>query len=76
MDKGQSLGPLDAISLSATYGWVFGQLRVDPNDENTIYVMGLALNVSHDGGKTFSQLGGMHGGPSCLYRPRQHPREE
>lgn len=46
---------------SATYGWVFGQIRVDPADENTIYTMGLALNVSHDGGKTFKRLRGMHG---------------
>ena len=46
---------------SATYGWVFGQMRVDPNDENTIYTMGLGLNVSNDGGKTFRGLRGMHG---------------
>lgn len=48
-------------TLSATYGWVFGQMRVDPNDENKIYVMGLALNVSEDSGKTFRPLRGMHG---------------
>ena len=46
---------------SATYGWVFGQIRVDPNDENTIYTMGLALNVSTDGGKTFKRLRVQHG---------------
>ncbi len=46
---------------SGTYGWVFGQMRVDPNDEDTIYTMGLALNVSNDGGKTFRRLRGMHG---------------
>ncbi len=46
---------------SATYGWVFGQMRVDPNDENTIYTMGLGLHVSTDAGKTFRQLRGMHG---------------
>jgi photosystem II stability/assembly factor-like uncharacterized protein len=45
---------------SATYGWVFGQMRVDPNDENTIYTMGLGLNVSEDGGRTFRRLRGMH----------------
>ncbi|MDD3812720.1 MAG: hypothetical protein PHV14_10590, partial [Bacteroidales bacterium] len=47
-------------SHSSTYGWVFGQIRVDPTDENTIYTMGLMLNVSNDGGKTFRTLDGMH----------------
>ncbi len=46
---------------SGTYGWVFGQIRVDPKDDKTIYTMGLALNVSRDGGKTFTTLRGMHG---------------
>jgi photosystem II stability/assembly factor-like uncharacterized protein len=46
---------------SGTYGWVFGQVRVDPNDENTVYTMGLALNISHDGGKTFKGTYGTHG---------------
>ena len=46
---------------SGTYGWVFGQMRVDPNDENTVYTMGLGLNVSTDGGKTFKEIGDMHG---------------
>ncbi|MBE0461739.1 MAG: hypothetical protein IBX60_08930 [Candidatus Aminicenantes bacterium] len=46
-----------------TYGWVFGQLRVDPNDENTVYIMGLALAKSTDGGKSFTRLWfpGLHG---------------
>ncbi|MCK7535270.1 MAG: hypothetical protein MZV63_31915 [Marinilabiliales bacterium] len=34
---------------------------MDPKDENTIYTMGLGLNVSTDGGKTFQELNGMHG---------------
>jgi photosystem II stability/assembly factor-like uncharacterized protein len=46
---------------SATYGWVFGQIRVDPTDENTIYTLGIGLNVSHDAGKTFARVGGTHG---------------
>jgi photosystem II stability/assembly factor-like uncharacterized protein len=46
---------------SGTYGWVFGQIRVDPNDENTIYTLGLNLNVSRDAAKTFAVLRGMHG---------------
>jgi len=46
---------------SGTYGWVFGQMRVDPNDENTVYTMGLGLSVSTDGGKTLKEIGDMHG---------------
>ncbi len=45
---------------SGTYGWVFGQIRVDPNDENTIYSMGIQLNQSIDGGATFKPLRGPH----------------
>jgi photosystem II stability/assembly factor-like uncharacterized protein len=31
----------------------FGQVRVDPNDDRRVYVLGVALHVSRDGGKTF-----------------------
>ena len=46
---------------SGTYGWVFGQIRVDPNQPDVVYTLGLGLNVSRDGGKTFSRVGGTHG---------------
>jgi photosystem II stability/assembly factor-like uncharacterized protein len=38
---------------SGTYGWVFGQIRVDPKDENKVFILGVPLSVSTDGGKTF-----------------------
>ncbi len=71
-DKGQTWQKVSESNrtmsrLSSTYGWVFGQLRVDPSDDNTIYVMGLALNVSNDGGKTFRPLRGMHGDHHALF---------
>lgn len=31
----------------------FGQIRIDPNDDQRIYVLGIPLYVSSDGGKTF-----------------------
>ena len=40
-------------SHSGTYGWVFSQIRVDPNDENRVYTLGLWINISTDGGATF-----------------------
>jgi photosystem II stability/assembly factor-like uncharacterized protein len=41
---------------SGTYGWVFGQIRVDPNDAETTYIMGVPFSVSTDGGKTYRAL--------------------
>jgi photosystem II stability/assembly factor-like uncharacterized protein len=44
--------------MSGTYAWVFGNIRVDPTDENTVYTLALGVSVSHDGGKTFGRMGG------------------
>ena len=41
---------------SGTYGWVFGQIRVDPRDEHTIYSLGIDLYRSTDGGKTMTAI--------------------
>ena len=65
-DKGRTWRKVSAsddfmTGHSGTYGWVFGQIRIDPANENTIYTMGLSLNVSHDAGKTFMTLRGLHG---------------
>lgn len=59
--------------LSGTYGWVFAQIRVDPVNENKIYVMGLGLNVSEDSGKTFKELKGMHGDHHGLWIDPANP---
>lgn len=59
--------------LSSTYGWVFGQIRVDPVNENKIYVMGLGLNMSEDGGKTFKTIGNMHGDHHGLWIDPKNP---
>lgn len=49
-------------SVFRTYGWVFGQIRVDPNDQDTVYIMGVPLAKSTDGGKSFKILSypGLH----------------
>jgi photosystem II stability/assembly factor-like uncharacterized protein len=44
--------------MSGTYAWVFGNIRVDPTDENTVYTLALGVSVSHDGAKTFGRIGG------------------
>ncbi len=49
--------------FGGTYGWVFSQIRVDPRDDNTVYIMGLDLYKSTDGGKSWRVINyeGLHG---------------
>jgi len=42
--------------FGGTYGWVFGQIRVDPSRDNVVYLMGLGLYKSEDSGKTWRPL--------------------
>jgi len=45
---------LDGVYNS--YGYYFGEIRVDLQDENGIYVMGVPIIKSKDGGKTFTSI--------------------
>ncbi|MDB4009709.1 glycosyl hydrolase [Polaribacter sp.] len=45
---------LDGVYSS--YGYYFGEIRVDLQDENGIYVMGVPIIKSKDGGKTFTSI--------------------
>ncbi len=62
---------------SGTYGWVFGQIRVDPTDENTIFTLGVPLTVSRDGGKTIGVFPGtdrVHGDHHGLWIDPRNPK--
>ncbi len=41
-----------------TYGYYFGQIRVAPDDPERIYILGVPLIESRDGGATFRQIAG------------------
>lgn len=50
--------------LIYTYGYYFGQIRVSPDNENLIYLLGVPLLKSEDGGNTFCDIslqGGIYG---------------
>ena len=47
-------GYLDDVYYS--YGYYFGKIHVDPNNANTIYLYGVPILKSKDGGKTFSSI--------------------
>ncbi len=58
-----------------TYGYYFGQIRVDPEDENRVYILGVPLMVSEDGGKTFRRIGGrgVHADHHALWIDPDYP---
>jgi len=43
------------LRLCNTYGWVFGQITVDPTDEDRLYIMGVSMAVSEDGGRSWER---------------------
>lgn len=47
-------GYIDGVYYS--YGYYFGEIRVDPQDKNGIYIMGVPILKSKDGGKTFKSI--------------------
>jgi photosystem II stability/assembly factor-like uncharacterized protein len=44
------------LRLCNTYGWVFGQITVDPNNEDRVYLMGVSMALSEDGGKSWERV--------------------
>jgi len=42
--------------LYATYGWWFGKIVVDPTDEDRVFVLGLDLFLTEDGGDSWSNV--------------------
>jgi len=42
--------------LYYSYGYYFGMVHVDPQDENAIYIYGVPILKSKDGGKTFTSI--------------------
>ncbi len=55
-------------------GYYFCDLRVDPKDENRVYVLADALMLSKDGGKTFTRIGGsVHSDLQALWIDPSNP---
>jgi photosystem II stability/assembly factor-like uncharacterized protein len=73
-DGGESFEVVNTDRGLTTRGYYYCDLRVDPKDENRVYVLEGALQVSSDGGKTFSRIGGsVHGDLQALWIDPQDP---
>src|SRR5262249_48411450 len=62
-DKGETWIKLNDLCPRPFY---YGQVRVDPNNDQRVYVLGINLNVSDDGGRTFKN-------PKTTGADRIHP---
>ena len=62
-DKGETWTKMNSLNPRPMY---FSQIRIDPNEPQRIYVNGVNLHISDDGGKTFRDDGalGVHSGSS------------
>jgi len=65
-------------SFYSTYGYYFGEIRVAPDDENKIYILGVPLLFSDDGGKNFEWLGGkgVHGDHQAFWIDPAFPNHQ
>ncbi|WP_412067231.1 T9SS type A sorting domain-containing protein [Rubrivirga sp. IMCC43871] len=60
-DGGDTWARQPGSVFSPSYGWWFGQVRVDPTDWRTVYLPWFELGKSTDGGASFFDAnGGMH----------------
>lgn len=48
--------PLEGVFY--TYGYYFGQIRISPSNPDKVYIMGVPVLKSEDGGSTFSSING------------------
>ena len=66
-DKGKTWTHVSSFYPSAEIGFYFGQIRVDPNEDQRVYVLAVQMHVSTDGGKTFGNLGSGHADNHALW---------
>jgi photosystem II stability/assembly factor-like uncharacterized protein len=64
----------DLLTASFVYGWWFGRVWADPRDARHVYVAGVNLAESKDGGVTWSSPGGFHADQHAMAWDRRRPR--
>lgn len=59
--------PIDGVYSS--FGYYFGQIKVDPSNPDKIYCLGVPIIKSEDGGKSFTSMNGdnVHADNHCLW---------
>ncbi|NQX84919.1 MAG: T9SS type A sorting domain-containing protein [Flavobacteriaceae bacterium] len=50
----------DIYFVDSSFGWYFGNLRVNPTNPNQVYILGVALLRTDDSGNSWDEIYGMH----------------
>lgn len=75
-DTWQKMNLTDLDSMYNIAGYYFGQVRVAPDNADLIYIMGLPLLKSDDGGRTYESIGGpgVHVDHHAMWIDPAHPK--
>lgn len=57
----------DDVEIGGNPGYYYGQVRVDPNDKDTVYVLSVPVHRSTDGGRTWTPRRGERGFAETLH---------
>jgi len=75
-DGGGSWTKQNSRSIGGRPGYYYGQIRVDPVDDQLIYVMSVRMHVSRDGGETWKSGfdSGLHADQHAMWIDPANPR--
>ena len=78
-DSGKHWRKMNLTYLDSLYtiaGYYFGEIRVSPDNEDQIYLMGIPLLASDDGGQTYKSIGGkgVHVDHHAMWIDPAHPK--
>ncbi len=74
-DHGDSWQKVSDNANTLGRGFYYADLRVDPNNENRVYTLGMSFSLSIDGGQTFNLMtGNFHGDHQSLWIDPTNPR--
>jgi len=69
-DSWKLVNSYDLDGVYFTYGYYFGEVRVNPTNNNQVYIFGVPLLKSDDGGVTYARIdtvGDVHGDHQALW---------
>jgi len=73
-DYGKTWSRVNADRNLRQRAWYFTEVKADPKDPETVYVLNVRFHKSDDGGKTFKTIGTPHGDHHDLWVDPSEPR--